>query len=107
MAFSNSFPDGGSQNGTFHHNPNTSVSMYGLSSPEILHSRGQAEEGPGPSIVHSRPGNPTSKNPAIRLFYTIRSKFRRRRDRGSKTADSKCTDFGNMLGSLILNFNRF
>lgn len=80
--------------GSFNQNSTTSVSMYGLASVDMSNC-------PGSSSTNSRP-NPTipSKNPAVRLFYTIRSKLRRRRERLSKNVDSKSTDFGKKPSSI-------
>ena len=81
-----------------------SVSMYGLAiggssgtlGDEGYGARAEGDQAQASSVADTRPTVLSSKNPALRLFYTIRSKFRRRkRDRINKIVDSKSTnDFG-------------
>jgi hypothetical protein len=73
--------------------------MYGLAAAVSAGTLGEEDFGTqrNSSLAENRPAAVlTSKNPALRLFYTIRSKFRRRkRDRLNKIVDSKSTnDFG-------------
>lgn len=66
-----------------HHN-NKSVSMYGLTPTDV-----------SPTVDSSNLHPTTStRNLAARLFYNLRSKFRRRRRDRNKIVDSKSMDFG-------------
>lgn len=68
--------------------PTKSVSMYGL---------GPEDTSPSTDSSNLHP-SPSTRNLAARLFYNLRSKFKkRRRDRNNKIVDSKSTDFGNPL----------
>lgn len=71
--------------------PNKSVSMYGLA-PIDTSSNSES------SNLHP---STSTRNLAARLFYNLRSKFRRRRRDRNKIVDSKSTEFGMILKGTI------
>ncbi|CAG7833933.1 unnamed protein product [Allacma fusca] len=76
------------ENCGFNSGESKSVSMYGLVDV--------ADRSPR-SLQASLQSSSNSKNPAVRLFYTIRSKFRKHRRDRNKILDSKSVDFGPFL----------
>lgn len=78
-----------------HHNTK-STSMYGLTPSDPPLKMDSSNLHPAPS----------TRNLAARLFYNLRSKFRRRRRDRSKIVDSKSVEFGTYMELLVTKHSK-